>query len=337
MKPKKIQRDIQSRNSRPASDGPLLGRVGRMRDEEAPGIRRRVRRDGRTYLPKEMVKRNSMLLWSVILAATAFLVIGGFFFFWLRGQRGAGATGSVNAPLENVRVVSKFASPEEEEALQTVKRALTVERKEEILDLYHPGDAKPDEIMEFVRKLRADGGKITRYEWLSSMDVDGLLMEGVVVYAERNGKASEWLAFLTPDERGFWKVDFDALARSSKPSWVDIIGGKSELSTVRVFVGKDSYYNGPFQDEAVWSCYAMFSPETREILPDDHELLRGYCRIGSAQEKAMSRIFAGGEQARRVILEIRKVDGADKRQFEIVRVLAEDWVMPPRPFDERID
>jgi hypothetical protein len=337
MKPKKIQRDIQSRNSRPVGDAPLLGRVGRMRDEEAPGIRRRMRRDGRHYPPREMVKRNSMLLWSVVLAATALLVIGGFFFFWLRGHRSAGAAVPADAPLENVRIASKFASPEEDEALLIVKRALAVERKEDVLDLYHPGDSKPGEILGFVRKLRADGGEITRYEWLSSMDVDGLLMEGVVVYAERKGKTSEWLAFLTPDERGVWKVDFDALARSSSPSWVDIIEGKSERSIVRVFVGKDSYYNGPFQDEAVWNCYAMFSPETRELLPDDHELLRGYCRIGSAQEKAMSSIFTGGEQARRVILEIRKMDGADKRQFEISRVLAEDWVMPPKPFDERID
>jgi hypothetical protein len=212
-----------------------------------------------------------------------------------------------------------------------------VKRPGDVLDVYHPGEARPEEIVAFAQKLQSDGGRIDRYEWLSSMDVHGLLMEGVVVYSQRKGVQSEWLAFLTPDERGFWKVDFDALARSSRPSWTEILEGKSERSLVRVFVGKDSYYNGPFQDETVWSCYAMFSPEMREILPDDHDLLRGYCKIGTAQEKAMSRIFAGGEQARRVILEIRKVEGADKRQFEITRVLGEDWVMPPKPFDEGID
>lgn len=309
-----------------------------MRDEEAPGIRRRVRRDGRLGIPaKQGMKRNAMVLWSAILALGTLAVIGGFFFFWLRGHRGVGGGGPVDAPLENVRVASKFASPSEDEALGIVIRALTVKRAGDVLDLYHPGEARPDEIVAFAQKLQADGGRIDRYEWLSSMDVDGLLMEGVVVYAERKGVQSEWLAFLTPDERGFWKVDFDALARSSRPSWADIIDGKSERSVVRVFVGKDSYYNGPFQDETVWSCYAIFSPEMRELLPDDHELLRGYCKIGTAQEKAMNRIFAGGEQARRVILELRKVDGADRRQFEITRVLGEDWVMPPKPFDEGID
>ena len=33
-------------------------------------------------------------------------------------------------------------------------------------------------------------------------------------------------------------------------------------------------------------------------------------------------------------LEIRRIEGAESRQFEITRVLAEDWVMSAKPFDE---
>lgn len=316
----------------------MLGRVGKMRDEEAPGIRRRVRRDGRPQsFPQRVIQGNSMFLWSAILALGALAIIGGFFFFWMRGQRGGGGPSSADAPLENVRIVSKFASPSEEEALAIVKRALLVKTPGEVVEFFHPGTVKAEEIVAFAQRLQKEDGGIDRYEWLSSMDVDDLLMEGVVVFTKSGGQTSEWLAFLTPDERGFWKVDYEALARHTDPTWKEIIDGDSERSTVRVFVGKDSYFNGPFQDEGKWKCYALFSPETRELLPDDQELLRGYCRIGSAQEKAMDRIFAGGEQVRRVILEIRKVDGADKRQFEITRVLGEDWVMPPKPFDEGID
>ena len=316
----------------------MLGRIGKMRDEEAPGIRRRVRRDSRTPpFAKRGIQRHSMVLWSAVLALATLAVIGGFVFFWLRGHRDGGGQAAVDAPLENVRIVSKFASPSEEEALAIVKRALRVKSPGEVPEFFHPGDAKLEEIVAFAQRLQQEDGGIERYDWLSSMDVDGLLMEGVVVFTRQGGKSSEWLAFLTPDDKGFWKVDYEALARHSDPTWKEIIDGSSERSTVRVFAGKDSYYNGPFQDEADWKCYAMFSPETRELLPDDHELLRGYCRIGSAQEKAMERIFAGGEQVRRTILEIRKVDGADKRQFEITRVLGEDWVMPPKPFDEGID
>jgi hypothetical protein len=36
----------------------------------------------------------------------------------------------------------------------------------------------------------------------------------------------------------------------------------------------------------------------------------------------------------RVTLEIRRTAGAESRQFEITRVLAEEWVLAAAPFDE---
>jgi hypothetical protein len=37
---------------------------------------------------------------------------------------------------------------------------------------------------------------------------------------------------------------------------------------------------------------------------------------------------------KRATLEIRRTEGAGDRQFEITRVMAEDWVMSATPFDE---
>ena len=98
-------------------------------------------------------------------------------------------------------------------------------------------------------------------------------------------------------------------------------------------VGKDSYYNGLFRDESKWVCYAMGTP--------DHEVvLLGYCRKGSLQAAAMERIVAedrlgeGGRALKRATLEIRRIAGAESRQFEIARVLAEDWVVSDKDFEE---
>ena len=158
-----------------------------------------------------------------------------------------------------------------------------------------------------------------------------------MVYAGKE-TTGERLAFLTPDDKGVWKVDFDAFARSSRPSWKDLLERRADHAQVRVFVAKDAYYNGPFLDDSRWVCYGMVSPEAKALLPEGQELLRGYCKVGSPQAKAMERIFAGGRAGSQAgDLGDPQEEGADSRQFEITRVLAEDWVLPPKPFDEKFD
>ena len=96
---------------------------------------------------------------------------------------------------------------------------------------------------------------------------------------------------------------------------------------VRVILGEDSYFNGPFQDDRQWVCYGMGSPDTETVL-------LGYCRVGSPQARAMIWMSSKGAAVVRATLEIRRVEGASPRQFEIVRVLAEDWVMGKTPFED---
>lgn len=288
----------------------------------------------------ELIKRrrNIVLIWSVVLTVVTLLLIGGFMMFWLKGHGRSVEVVEAAPQLENVRISSKFASPSEADALDLVKRALQSRDKQSVQARFHLGGASAEEVIEFIKGLDHQDGGLERMDWLSSMDVGDLLMEGVlVVFKGRQNTPSERVAFLVPDDMGVWKVDFDAFARSSRPSWKEILKGEADHSQVRVFVAQDSYFNGPFLDESKWSCYAMFSPETKAILPEDHEILRGYCKLDSPQAKAMQRIFTGESRIGRVTLEIRKVEGADSRQFEITRVLAEDWVMPARPFDEKFD
>ena len=101
-----------------------------------------------------------------------------------------------------------------------------------------------------------------------------------------------------------------------------------------VILAKDSYFNGPFKDDGKWQCFGMASPDTDKIL-------LGYCRKDSPQAHALSRVFYQEADAqnmqnrlKRATLELQRPEGAETRQFEITRVLAEDWVLTDREFDE---
>lgn len=312
-----------------------------MRDREGPMELRwtRQRGGGRNANSKDAIKahRRLVLVWSLGLTAVTVLVIGGFMLFWLRGHGKAKGIAEAFKPLENVRIASEFASPDETEALDMVKRALAIRDVKEVETCFRIGGAQPAEVLGFISGTEARDGALERLEWLGSMDSGGLLIEGVVAVYKGREDPVERLALLVPDERGIWKVDFDAFARSSRPSWAELLKGDADHAEVRVFVARDSYFNGPFLDESRWVCFAMVAPETKTLVPEDHELLRGYCKAGSPQARAMEKLFESGARMIRATLEIRKLEGADIRQFEIVRVLSEDWVLPAKPLDEKFD
>ena len=126
-------------------------------------------------------------------------------------------------------------------------------------------------------------------------------------------------------------MDFAAFARCVKPSWKELLDGGCESGRVRVVAAKDNYYNGPFKDDRNWVAYKLVSPDIDEILV-------GYCRSGSAQHRAMELLWQRGEARQaRVTLELHRPPdpaSAERRQFEITHVLAEDWVMSDRTLDE---
>ncbi len=270
-------------------------------------------------------------------------VLGSAIFLWGRQNMNSGAAAAAESGEERVvekRVVSEFESPTEDEALNLVKRALETREAAGVAEYFHPGSASPERVVGFLNGMEEADGPVERMNWLGSMDANGILLDGVLVKTRKGDRLKNRLAFLTPDERGAWKVDFDAFARTVEPSWNELLENKAAEGLVRVIAAADSYYNGPFGDDSQWVCYGMASPDTEEVL-------LGYCRRGSPQARAMARIvlnddalpnglsngLSGARSLKRVIVKIRRAEGGEARQFEISRVMAEDWVMSGEPFD----
>jgi hypothetical protein len=177
-----------------------------------------------------------------------------------------------------------------------------------------------------------DGGE-DQFNWISSVDANGLLIDGVEVYSSRGDQTTKRFALLTPNETGRWQVDFGAFARPMKHSWQDLLSGRVKESTVRVVVKDDHYFNGRFDNESHWQCFQLSS--LGEEIP-----LYGYCPRDSPQSKALGEALsatesAGDKAGRRVTLKIVHPDGAEDSQFEIQSVLAEDWIISGTRFDER--
>jgi len=289
------------------------------------GTRRRRKRSERG----RHGERNVILNWSILFSLLAALALVAAVYFWLQPQIDAElSTNGSSAPDrdEQVRVRSKFKSPPESEALGMVRRALEIREPGNVAGRFHLGTADPEKAVGFLQNLPATDGEIDHYEWLGSVDANDLQLDGVVVTFKSGAKLRQRLAFLTPDGLGAWKIDFDGFARSVSPSWAEIVKG-AETAVVRVFLGEDSYYNGAFSDDQQWICYGLASP-------DCDEMLLGYCKVGSQQAAAIKWMFSKGNKVNRATLEIRRVEGASSKQFEIVKVLAEDWVIAKTPFDE---
>lgn len=265
-----------------------------------------------------------MLIWSVMLATVTLAVLGVCFSLWVRTRISSEvvATVSDETPASE-RVASKFPSPSQEEALELVKRALANRNQSQIPSLFRMGDATGAEVLDFLESSGERDGAVERYDWLSSMDSDGLLLEGVLVVYKNDAKPIERIAFLTPDDSGSWKVDFDAFARSTRPSWEELLTKKADVALVRVMVGHDYYYNGIY-NEKEWICYTIASPDTEE-------LLRGYCKVGSPEAEKMELLFSEGQKMSRATIEIRRNKEAESKQFEITRMLAGDWVLAGIP------
>ena len=218
MKNSDFQRSIVSRNSRPAAEGPNIGRVVKLRDPDLSNDARHRQRVGRSI----SARRQVLLIWSTVLSVLTLIAIGLAVACWLLPyvfRHPVADAGPIVNRDAQVRVASKFPSPSREQALAMVKRAITNRDPDKLELLFRMGSASRAEILAFLNTSDTRDGLIDRYEWLSSMDVNGLLLDGVLVVYKNNEKPVERVAFLTPDAAGNWKLDFDAFARTVKPSW----------------------------------------------------------------------------------------------------------------------
>lgn len=342
MKRDDIARSVRSaRSSRTTGEAPSMGRVSRMPGTGLPkGERRKRRRSegGRTSRLRQ-TRRQIIFIWSILLClgVTAVLAVAGW--LWLRPQMQAPTDLARRAPkvsspaLEQLQ--QRIASPEPIELVAIVRNALAVRDAEEVSEFFRPCETSPADIAKYVAALESVEGDLGRVEWLGSMDANGMAMEGVVVnFRTPRGAPRNRLALLTADHAGVWKIDFDGFARTVSPTWDEFLNGGAPVATVRVYSVGETYYNGPFGDDREWAAYGLASPDTPTLMV-------GYCKRGSPQAAAMERLtkpsVAGSKsQITRVTLELRRVADSEPRQFEIARVLAEDWAVGPVPFDEQL-
>lgn len=339
QKPSSNHVQIHGSDAKRSGSDPGLGKISRMRDPDFHP----TKYTGGSYgqapsgIKTKRIDLSSMStnMRSLGLVFISLLVIGGFIFVWLRSQMEDSVDESQILRQSIVKNLSNFASPSETEAVNMVKRALSTRDPGKVSDCMRLGIQSPEEVVDFLKSSEERDGRIDDYEWLRSLVTDDALIEGVMVYYMKNKVRTARVALLVPDKKGVWKMDFESFARSCNPSWDYLLAGDAEEAEVRVLVARDLYFNGPFMDDSSWVCYALFSPDLKKLLPEGRTFLHGYCRVGSPQEKAMERIFSEDARIYRVILRIKKVEGADIRQFEITRVLAREWVTPIRPLDEK--
>jgi hypothetical protein len=333
MKIPSIIRSIRAnRHDRSIGDAPSLGRLARM---PGTGIPRRMRwhrmlggaRDERAAKGSALFSR----IWTLLLLAMVVISLGVALWLWVSPKIGVATPKPLMAVVGKQveeQPVSRAASPSEQDAKALVKRAVAVRKPAEVEVFFRMGSSGPEEVVRFLEAMKAIDGPVDEFSWLSSLDVNRLTVDGVAVRFDESDGLRNRLALLTPDAEGKWKIDFDAFARTVKPAWEEIFGKRFETAVVRVFFVKDNYYNGPFMDEKKWMCLTLKSP-------DREEPFFGYCKRGSPQAAAIDWIFSKkGLMPSRVTLELVNVEGAAALQYEVSRVLAEDWLLTDVPFDE---
>ncbi len=185
----------------------------------------------------------------------------------------------------------------------------------------------PATVIGRLETIEQEEGQITRYEVIAPVYANSRLLVRVVVHLDGNGDPRNRLAQLVIEDDDVWKIDFDSYVRATTPDWETILSGKPGQAIVRVFVAEDHYYNNLFADDSVWQAYAVVSPDTDTIM-------LGYARLGSPQHRAMDRILANEDPLHRATLKLDHKGTEETRQFEIVSVLAEDWVIGDTPYDE---
>ncbi len=324
-----IRRSVRtSRRDRSAGDAPNIGKVSRTPGTGLPkGTRRRKRkadgRRGRKHRSRRLIVKTR----TALLAVTALGLLG--VSIWLGidkifserpEQLEADPVVKVAKPL----AISQFPSPSEKASIELVRTALAVRDVAQVSQTIRTGKASPEQVVGFFKGMMAGDGETDHYEWLGSIDANGMALEGVTVKF-KTGKNR--LALLTPDSRGKWRMDFEAFARTVEPPWEEIVGNRAKMAVVRVYVAKDSYYNGIFADDKQWLCCGIASPDTPEILI-------GYCKNDSHQARALRWIFSKNSGLNRATLELQRPEGAEARQFQITKVLSEEWVIREKPFDQ---
>lgn len=296
----------------------------------AGAVRRRSRKGRRVFIQKDR-QHDLVVRWSVSAGLLTLVAVIAIFSHWLQKQRHASASAD-GSHLRQLRLINTANSPTGYEAVEMVKAAMTVTSPEGVGGYFHLGDRSPQEVLSFLKENNL-AHPDTAFSWIGSLNANRLPMEGVSIEMEKEGTLKVHMALLHPDRSNIWKIDYPALARICTPSWEEIDSKQPESARVRAIAAVDNYFNGPFDDRH-WFCFRLNSPDLKRW----HY---AYCRMDSLQAKAMRRILTRdarsgmdfSDSGRRVVLDLKRLEGAQDNQFQIERVVAEDWVIQNDLFD----
>lgn len=341
MKPKYVQTKAQLQRQRNLGDDPSMGRVTRMpggsnrleirkRARSAPG-KTSSRRLDRRRIRQMKARRFAITLWLSIILIGCFGALGFGMFAWLRSQSDRKNIAPVFARADSLPALglTDFPPPSEREAMEIIQNAINARDPESLSAFVHDThEVDSDGIIKFFTATEQRDGRLVNHQWVGSSDTEKLQIQNMVIAFDKDGRITNRLAMLVPSESGTWRLDFPSFARWCDPP-IQLMGEPDGYpgGRVRVFAGRDHYFNGPFSDDREWACYAIASPDS-EITGF------GYCPVNSPEHQAMEAILSQAARQTRMTLEIARVENAQPRQFRITRVVSEDWVAVDPP-DEK--
>lgn len=330
MRDKNFSRRRIAESERKFGEAPILGRVSRT-PGSAPDIHAKRRRRAKPKAKMNVAVMAWTMLISFGLLVALVVFLGGYFrkkaAQATRDSGYYGAAGDFGAPFSEQKTV-ELPALSEAEALGIVRTAFAENDPQAMPNHFVLGtDIAPEEALAALARITAEEGEIKVFRWLRQKFSNGRLIGEVATLRETETKTplSDRIAQLVIGADGKWRIDLDSYLRRVVPDWPTIISRQSPTSVVRIYAQTDNYYNGIYSDETEWQAYMINSPEIDESL-------YCYARRGTSQEKALRKALQ--DTIRRLTVEISANPEAAPRQFEITGVLAEDWVLGEKRFDE---
>lgn len=330
------------KSDRQVGDAPSIGHVPRMHKEsESRAGRYKPRRTSAGHSGAGLDMKTALRAGALVLAAGV-IIIG--LFAWITSSRRSDAEqGLATAPpaVPHLAATPRITAPDDAALKQLVKEFLEAGSPEELAPLIRPiGDRDRASLFTGLTEILKADGAVTSIQYIGPMDSRALPLEALVVNFTGDGAGTgrrNRLALLSPDAEGRWQVDYDAFVRHVSTPWPVLLSGKADSGVVRVFVSPDSYYNGVYRDDARWVCFGMASP-------DEEMLMFGYVPRDSIQFEVLKLISADAEvrapgsdlRAKRLTLEIQHDPEAEPRQFQITRVLSDEWAAGAEALDEKL-
>jgi hypothetical protein len=198
--------------------------------------------------------------------------------------------------------------------LQVAERYIDATTNEERLRWVRDPEENAPLLEDFYQNGAGAKEKITELKQMEPVSTEKFLIHRYQVRLADG--ANRLLCVVQIDNRAC--VDFKAYARHCSSKWQDLLSGSaSAAAEVRVFLDAGNAYMHQYADEAQWTCYTATT--------QDWEMpLFFFAEHGSKTDEALRDLTRGRSQ--RVTLAIRSKDNShEKKQFEIVELLAAGW------------